>query len=166
MAGEVVSPSTLVMRRLYRRTVTYRFYISRHIEHRHILSRSSPDLEQLWISTKSEGKTYIFGVIYRPPSSSIPNCINELEDSIGELLPTSDFLIMSGDINIDFLTPNRGLELCVGLLNSFSLYQVVNEPTHFTPRSKTLIDIICVSDINLVSGVDVLDVKGRGLSYH
>nr|CAI5829996.1 unnamed protein product [Callosobruchus analis] len=68
-----------------------------------IFSNISDYLEQLWISVKLSGKTYVIGSLYRPPSADVINCMLELDNTLAKLLPDSDILLITGDLNINVL---------------------------------------------------------------
>nr|CAI5817049.1 unnamed protein product [Callosobruchus analis] len=137
-------------------------YIKRNYSYKTILSKVSPCLEQLWISIKINKRTYSFAVVYRPPSASVVDCINELDISISTILPVSDSLLIAGDLNINILDKNRPTILLVNLLESYDLKQLVNTPTRISNTSQTLIDVIIVSnpdEINMVDSFDMLGVS-------
>nr|CAI5820746.1 unnamed protein product [Callosobruchus analis] len=137
-------------------------YIKRNYSYKTILSKVSPCLEQLWISIKINKRTYSFAVVYRPPSASVVDCINELDISISTILPVSDSLLIAGDLNINILDKNRPTILLLNLLESYDLKQLVNTPTRISNTSQTLIDVIIVSnpdEINMVDSFDMLGVS-------
>nr|CAI5854487.1 unnamed protein product [Callosobruchus analis] len=137
-------------------------YIKRNYSYKTILSKVSPCLEQLWISIKINKRTYSLAVVYRPPSASVVDCINELDISISTVLPVSDSLLIAGDLNINILDKNRPTILLLNLLESYDLKQLVNTPTRISNTSQTLIDVIIVSnpdEINMVDSFDMLGVS-------
>ena len=75
-------------------------------------------------------------------------------------------IIVTGDFNLNMLNirTSRKIEsLCI----QFSLYQSIDQPTHFTENSSSLIDIVLVSnkDHLLLSGVDD-PFLNQDLRYH
>ena len=105
-------------------------------------------------------------MIYRPPNSDA-SCASSVEDSIALAVDTgiSD-IIITGDFNFDVLSSQTARKidsLCV----QFSLYQLLNNPTHFTEHSSSLIDLILVSNKNhvLLSGVGE-PFLNQPLRYH
>jgi hypothetical protein len=57
---------------------------------------------------------------------------------------THDGLVLLGDFNINTLEPNSSnCKLLTQFLYSVGLNQVVNEPTHYTAHSHSLIDVVC-----------------------
>lgn len=61
-----------------------------------------------------------------------------------------------GDLNNDMLIPQRCKNLKDVILN-FNLKQLINEPTHFTEYSSSLIDVILVTNSNSVVASEVCD---------
>ena len=102
-------------------------------------------IECIWIEVANNNKRILFGLFYRPPNSSA-SYFSDIEDSVALAVDTglSD-IIITDDLNVNFLTPQttRKIDsLCI----QFMLYQSINQPTHFTETSSSLIDIIFVSD--------------------
>ncbi|XP_074029255.1 uncharacterized protein [Leptinotarsa decemlineata] len=79
---------------------------------------------------------------------------------MANLLPSCDFLLAAGDININLLTHDRRSQLLTDFINSFDLYQVIEKPTRITAHSQSLIDIVLVSDKERILDVDVYDIQG------
>ncbi|MCG7870185.1 MAG: hypothetical protein JAY74_27935 [Candidatus Thiodiazotropha taylori] len=111
-------------------------------------------VENIWIELANNHKRVLFGVFYRPPNSDATYFSN-IEDSLALAVDTgiSD-IIVTGDFNLNMLNvrTSRKIEsLCV----QFSFYQSIDQPTHFTENTSSLIDIILVSnkDHLLLSGV-------------
>ena len=70
--------------------------------------------------------------------------VSELQNSIETALDYTPFVILTGDINIDFINfTNIQLRDCLSL---FNLTNVINEPTRIAENSTTLIDPVLVSD--------------------
>ena len=90
-----------------------------------------------------------------------------MEDSIHLAVDTGiNDIIITGDFNINMYNSQSATkinEFC----NQFSLTQVVNEPTHFTEHSPSLIDLMLVSNPNYVILNGVGDpFLGQDLRYH
>nr|CAI5832947.1 unnamed protein product [Callosobruchus analis] len=135
-------------------------YIKKIINCRMILSNISDYLEQLWINVKLYDKSYVIGVVYRPPSSNISNCLTELEDTIVKLLPTSDNLLITGDLNINILVPDRKTRLLYSFMESFNLAQLVDTPTRITSTSQTLIDVVMATINEGITVTGTIDING------
>nr|CAI5831224.1 unnamed protein product [Callosobruchus analis] len=135
-------------------------YIKKIINCRMILSNISDYLEQLWINVKLYDKSYVIGVVYRPPSANISNCLTELEDTIVKLLPTSDNLLITGDLNINILVPDRKTRLLYSFMESFNLVQLVDTPTRITSTSQTLIDVVMATINEGITVTGTIDING------
>ena len=102
-----------------------------------------PNIECLWVEISIKNKIQLIGTFYRPPNST--NAIlSAIEDSIGLAFDTNiSNILITGDFNLDILC------------QQFNFEQIINEPTHFTENSSSLIDLILTSNRNtiLLSGV-------------
>ena len=111
-------------------------------------------IESLWIEISNKIKHVLFGIFYRPSNS---NCdyFSNIEDSIALALDTgiSD-IIITGDFNYNLLNSVSSRKID-SLCTEFSLFQSINQSSHFTENSSSLIDILMVSnkDYLILSGV-------------
>lgn len=126
------------------------------------------NLEQLWITTKFGVFSYAFGVVYRPPSAPI-GCLAELEAVLSSVSAECDFVVMVGDLNIDFLkTQDSATRRVNSLLESYNLVQVLNQPTRITDETETLIDPLCVdNNLHVMAHhtIDLLRLTDHRLIY-
>ena len=65
-------------------------------------------------------------------------------------------IIILGDLNNDLLVNNRSKNLN-DLINTYNLKQLINEPTHFTESSSSLIDVVLVNKMNNILASEVCD---------
>ena len=89
-------------------------------------------------------------VFYRPPSSP-PAVFDNLCDVLLSVEQSyfSNFVLL-GDFNVNFDTSHSFYPYLCDLMTSFSLSQVVDTPTHFSPNGRsTLIDLVFVSNLLL-----------------
>ena len=99
-------------------------------------------------------KHIFYGVFYRPPNSNL--AYNSLiEDSVSLAIDTdiSD-IIITGDFNWNQL--NSGpFNKVNSLYTQFGLSQCIQEPTHFTENSSSILDLVLVTNKNsvLVTGI-------------
>ena len=102
----------------------------------------------------SNKKQILYGAFYRPPNSDAAYT-PLIEDSIGLATDTNiSDIIITGDFNFNQLNPtyfNKIQTLC----SQYKLSQCIEEPTHFTENSNSLIDLLLVSnkDSLLTSGL-------------
>ena len=123
-------------------------------------------LECIWIQLKLSNKSVLFGVFYRPPSAH--NIYNsQIEDSI-TLAPDTGIknIIVTGDLNYNALklpSSRKVQDIC----QQFNLSQIINEPTHFTETSASLIDLLFTTDQTSVIASGVSDpFLNQDIRYH
>ena len=94
------------------------------------------------------------GVFYRPPNSDA--FYNQLiENSIHMAIDTNiDNIVITGDFNYNMYNPNTSRNI-TKMCQELSLNQVINDATHFTENSSSLIDLFLVNDKDnvVISGV-------------
>lgn len=130
-----------------------------------------PDLELIgieciWVEVKIKSKDILFGLFYRPPNSTrIQDTL--IEDSIGLAFDGGiENVIIVGDLNLNPSYKNLERKLH-SLCEQFSLSQCIEEPTHFTERSSSMIDIILVNNQNLLTECGVGDpFLEQNIRYH
>ena len=110
------------------------------------LNRSTPDIEALFVEIANSDKPIVLllGVVYRPPSGSVENFIQEFHVLLSALPKENAFV--TGDFNINLHHPNdlqaRNFENCFSTTGFAPLISVW---THHQPHcSQTCIDnILC-----------------------
>ena len=94
------------------------------------------------------------GLFYKRPNSNV-NYFSLIEDSIALAVDTgiSD-IIITGDLNLNMLSQQISRKIDT-VCETYSLSQIITEPTPFTEHSSSLIDLFVVSnkDHELLSGV-------------
>ena len=100
-------------------------------------------IECIWIELIHNQK-HILGLFYRPPNSDAQYFSN-IEDSIALATDTgiSDIIITGYFYFIFFQSTSK--KKIDSLCTQFSLHQSINQPTHYTEHSSSLIDIILVT---------------------
>ena len=125
-----------------------------------VLSKSgSGPCESLWVSVSGGGqRSATVGVVYRPPSTSISDAIEELHNQLQSALSRGKSLFCLGDMNINLLqSDGPGVRSYLAVLNDLNLSQLVSKPTHHHPKD-SLIDHIITSEHGLESSVTILPV--------
>lgn len=118
------------------------------------------------MSVKSGKSKIAIGCIYRPPS--IPaSCLNDMELILSYLNSEYDELILTGDLNLNFLQPSPHVNHFCNILNTFDMHQIIKAPTRITLTSSTLLDVICLNNSCkvIVSGTEDLDFTDHSLIY-
>ena len=116
------------------------------------------DLELLIVSLCKANFKLCLGVFYRPPSSH-PHIFDSLCEAL-LTVDTSHFsnFVLIGDFNVNLLCESSPLfSYICNLINSFTLTQVVDSPTHFTSENHcSLIDLIFVSNMYFFSNCSTI----------
>ena len=112
-----------------------------------------PQLEAVWIETKLNQETFLVGSFYRPPEARV-SYWDLIDDSIKLAMSTPHKLVILGDFNAD--CKDNTHPHVQRILNYNGLHQLVTEPTHHLPDSKTLIDLILTPNPNLIDKIGVL----------
>ena len=71
--------------------------------------------------------------------------------------------VILGDLNYDLMKCDQEFSVIGDFCSSMNLFQVISEPTKITDRTILLIDVILVSDDNLITESGVTDI---GISDH
>ena len=111
-------------------------------------------VECIWVELTINKHRLLFGTFYRPPNSPA-NTFSLIEDSISLAKHSGiENIIVTGDFNFDMLDHSRCRKI-ENLCSQLSLQQCIEEPTHFTEHSSSLLDVILISssDLLLHSGV-------------
>jgi len=106
------------------------------------LSRSTPDIEALFVEIANPGNPITLGVVYRPPSGNADNFINEFHRLLSALPKKNAFV--TGDFNLNLHSASnshvRNFENCF-ITNGFA--PAISVWTHQQPHcSRTCIDNI------------------------
>ena len=112
--------------------------------------------ESLWVSVAGKGhRSTTVGVVYRPPSQSLSDGLNSLQNQLHDALILGKVTFCLGDLNIDLLRPDGpGVRRYWSILNDLSLFQLVKTATHLSP-SETLLDHIITNVPNLETSIQV-----------
>ena len=103
------------------------------------------NIESVWIEIANSHKRILVGLFYRPPNST-SQLFSNIEDSTGLAVDTGiNDIILTGDFNLN-MNSNTSLRKNESICSQFSLYQSINEPTHFTERSSSIIDLLFMSN--------------------
>lgn len=123
------------------------FYIRRGLNVRKCNYPITASVEQMWLSLSVNNKKVVVGTAYKPPRQDVNFFLDAMTCSINSLAK-HDHLILLGDFNIDLLTPNCGKSKSfMEFVHTVNLTQLVNQPTHFTEHSETLLDVICTNAV-------------------
>jgi hypothetical protein len=90
----------------------------------------------------------ILACIYRLPDSDFDKFLSKLEILINKVHTKGKWLILCGDLNVNFLQPSGKLEDLQNLLLMINLANIVKSPARVTSHTETLIDIRIINNTN------------------
>ena len=120
----------------------------------------------IWLELKLKSKVILFRLFYRPPDSN-NHILEKIDQSIDQAIDAAvSDVIFTGDFNfnlMDYASRNKLLSVT----NQYLLHQIIDEPTHFTEKSSSLIDLIFTSNPETVilSGVGEAFFN-QNIKYH
>ena len=102
--------------------------------------------ESVFVEVIDKGKTYIAGVVYRPPDSDIAVFHEKMGALLDNVKDRRCYLL--GDFNLDLLKSEHhsATGTFISDLNSKGLHPLISLPTRITGSSATLIDNIFTND--------------------
>ncbi len=113
-------------------------------------------IENIWIELLLNKKKVLLGVFYRAPNSDA-TYNNLIEDSIHLAVDTGiKDIIITGDFNYNILLPPTSQKVD-NISLQYNLHQIINDYTHFTETSSSIIDLMFVSDKNTIVASGVAD---------
>ncbi len=121
----------------------------------------SQSLELTWSEIVfNNKKTLLIGALYRPPDAR-NEYWQDLEDNIIRAKSNNDCnILLLGDLNNNLLDVNAKGN---SMFSKLHMTQLINEPTHYTPTSKTLIDFASTTSADLIN---FSKVNSPSLSNH
>lgn len=113
-------------------------------------------------------KPIIIILIYNPPrNENKAQFVQSLEALLYLVERDKLEYVILGDINIDLLKCNEETKMLANLELTFSIKQIITQPTRVTLTTKTLLDHIYVSNVNYIvqSGVFSLTTSNHRFTY-
>lgn len=130
-------------------------YFSNNVNCRRLEELKS-DLETVWLEVKPDHrKSFLVCFVYRPPQS-LTEWFDKFEYELLNAMKINTDIILMGDFNLDFLTPNKISPKWISILETLNFHQIIQEPTRITENSKTLIDHIYVRNRDKIEQINVL----------
>ena len=122
-------------------------YVKEYLHYHRRRDLEPRDIECIWIEVINKQKHVLFGVFYRPPSAD-SQYFTAIETSLNLAVDTGyTDIIVTGDFNFNMLSPPTARKIN-SLCTELALHQAVDEPTHYTESSSSLIDLILVHNQN------------------
>ena len=138
------------------------FYIREGFSARTIRHVHHSDVEQWWLRTNVNGLKVVMGTAYRSQRVSVDIFLDALTETITSFA-NFDKIVLLGDFNIDQRKSNTdNYKKFQSFLQYTNLNQYVNESTHFTDETATIIDLACTdAPVKSVNVVSVAGVRGH-----
>jgi len=83
--------------------------------------------------------------VYRSPTGDITNFLNILETTTDKLYKNTTNLIICGDFKINYLSDSKEKPKLNSLINSYSLYSIIEFPTRTYYTTSTAIDNVFIN---------------------
>ena len=116
-------------------------------------------MHQLWIQVQNKKpRSLLVCVVYRPPEIGTAALENELLPKYIEALSRNKDILLTGDLNCDLPSNNPRGEALLSFCAIVNATQLIHKPTRVTESSRSLLDVILVSDPVLVKSSGVLEV--------
>ena len=116
-------------------------------------------MHQLWIQVQNKKlRSLLVCIVYRPPEVGIACLENELLPKYIEALSRNKDIVLTGDLNCDLLSNNPRGEALLSFCATVNATQLIDKPTRVIENSRSLLDVILVSDPVLVKSSGVLEI--------
>ena len=139
----------------------------------HVILTGNCNFECIVLSVTNNLCKLCICLLYRYPNTCF-DVLNSLHDTFCNLdVSLFSHFILVGDLNVDFLSPNRPLyDKLLSVTSCFLLQQAVTEPTHFSHSgTPSIIDLVFVSNptylisCSTISPLSTSDHLGILLTY-
>ena len=150
-------------------------YYAEHLTAVHRKDLLVKDIEAIWIQVKFPVHTTLFSVVYRSELET-PNFFENFHGVLEKAWLKTDSIFVLGDLNCCMLEAqnNPGSTLITSktknllrLFEDFNMQNVIAEPTRITYTTKSLIDLIVTTKVDVVrcTGVMPLGISDHCLVY-
>ena len=137
-------------------------YVREEYECKRIKIPNTPESpETLWVEVTVNHKKIAIGTLYKAPN--IPSkTFYDAYESLVYIFSKYEDPVLTGDFNVNMLNTESSdfKNLNDSLIEPFDFKQLIKNPTRITDKSKTLIDLMLVKDLNKVKTVGQCDVPG------
>ena len=126
-----------------------------------LMSNEKNDIEFLFLELMFNGGGVIFGVIYRPPWSSITSFIETFDSILDELASKYSRVIITGDFNIDVNIDSSATSSFLTAIERHSLKIIPSSSTcHSNNSRSSKVDLVLVSNSEAVNHLYQSSVAG------
>ena len=148
------------------------YFSSKMVSHRVKLPKQYKLLEILAINATINNNDVLFVGIYRAPNATGTDYYRKLEEEFNSLCMWATMecntLILTGDLNLDRLRPERTEgKILLSLEEVYGLECLIKDPTRITPTSETHLDVILTNKLELfkTSGAQNPEMSDHHLVY-
>ena len=123
-------------------------------------------VESVWLEIKLKNKTVLFATFHRAPNST-SEVQSKIESSLDLAYDADTFnIIITGDFNYNYLN-TAGQRKATSLFEPYGLVQLIDEPTHYTESSVSIIDLLLARNASSLLLCGVGDAfLDRNIRYH
>ena len=107
------------------------------------------DIEICAMKLHISSHTIVIITVYRSPTGNITYFLHNLVAALNQVYNNTVDIILCGDFNINYLSDNQNKQALNSLLNSFSLYSIIDFPTRIHNNSNTMIDNIFINNLKM-----------------
>ena len=125
-------------------------------------------LHQLWLQIQNKKlRSILLCIAYRPPDIGLSCLVDELMPAYVQALSQNKAIVLTGDANCDLLSENPKGDALWSFCASINAHQLIDKPTRVTVTSRSLLDVVMVSNkaIAKASGVLELTISDHYLVY-
>ena len=137
-------------------------YVREEYDCKRIKIRNIPaSPEMLWVEVTVNHKKIAIGTFYKAPN--IPcKTFYDAYDSLTYIFSKYEDPILAGDFNVNMLNTESAdfKKLSDSIIEPFDLKQIIDKPTRITDKSRTLIDLLLVKDLDKVKTFGLCDASG------
>lgn len=112
--------------------------------------------QQLWLKVQCRSfKSFLICNTYRPPQTPT-TCFESLSNSLTDALLLDLDIFVLGDLNCNLLGSSSEATSLTDFTSTFNLHQLIEKPTRITETTKSLIDVIMTTNVNVVTLSDAV----------
>ena len=117
------------------------------------------DLHQLWLQIQNKNRrSILLCIVYIPPDRGLSCLENELMPTYVKALSRNKDIVLTGDANCDLLLKTPKDDALRSFCTSVNARQLIDRPTRVTMTSRSLLDIVMVSNKDIVKPWGDLDL--------
>ena len=141
-------------------------YVKDNISCKRRLDLEIDRIECIWLEISLKSKSVLLGLFYRPPNTPA-SVLDDIETSIDLAFDTNiSNIIITGDFNLNYLIESSRRKI-MSVFQPYNLKQLIQEPTHITELSSSLIDLIATNvEHNVIYAGVGESILEQNIRYH